>query len=91
MTRRQALYGGHRQLTLLLQEDTTLCDDNGHIAVDEALTLVIGEGNGNVRIFDADVEWNPENTPFLQTYWTSKQTIERQSPTRSGDNRVDFR
>lgn len=61
-------YGGHRELTLLLQEDTTLCDNNGHIAVNEALTLVIGERNGNIRIFDADVEWNPEDTTFLQTY-----------------------
>jgi hypothetical protein len=55
--------GGQWDLrTFLLQEHATLGDDDGNIAVDEALSVLVGEGDRYVRIFDADVQRDAENT-----------------------------
>lgn len=51
--------------TLIFQENSTLCDNDRHVPVNEALTLVVGQGNCNIGVFDADVEWNTKNTTGL--------------------------
>jgi hypothetical protein len=48
--------------TFFLQEDTTLGDDDGHITVDEAFAIIVCEGDCDIRIFDADIEGNTEDT-----------------------------
>lgn len=40
-------------LTLLLQKDTTLGNNHRHIAIYEALAVLIRQRDGNVGIFDA--------------------------------------
>lgn len=48
--------------TFFLQKDTTLGDHDGHITVDETFAVIVREGDGDIRIFDADVEGNTEYT-----------------------------
>jgi hypothetical protein len=54
--------------TLVFEENTTLRDNDWHIAINEALALVVGQGNGDIGVLDADVEWNAKNTADLRSY-----------------------
>lgn len=47
--------------TFFFQEDPTFRNDYGHVAVDETLPIVVGEGDGDIGIFDADVEGNAKD------------------------------
>ena len=51
--------------TLLLQEDATLGDDNGHVAVNETLTIGVGQGDGHVGVLDALVKGYAEDTRWF--------------------------
>lgn len=42
--------------TFLLEIDAAFGDNNGHIAIDETLTGVVGQGDGYIGVFDADIE-----------------------------------
>lgn len=57
---------GHRARsgtrTFLLQEHSALCDDYGHVAVNETLSIVVGEGDSDVCVLDADLERDTEDT-----------------------------
>lgn len=48
-------------LTLFLQEDTALCDDNGDVAVDIALTVLVEERDCDIGIGDALDEGNAKD------------------------------
>lgn len=48
-------------LTLFLQEDTALCDDNGDIAVDIALAVLVEERDCDIGIGDALDEGNAKD------------------------------
>lgn len=47
--------------TLIFEENTTFRDNNRDISVYEALAFVIGQGNGDVGVFDTDVEGNAKD------------------------------
>jgi hypothetical protein len=53
---------------LIFEENTTLGDNDGHIAINEALALIVGQGNGDIGIFDADIERDAKNTADLRPY-----------------------
>jgi hypothetical protein len=48
-------------LTLFFEKHSTLCNNNGHISVYEALAVIVGQGYCHIRILDADIEWDSEN------------------------------
>jgi hypothetical protein len=53
---------------LIFEENTTLGDNNRHIAINEALALIVGQGNCDIGVLDADVEWDAKNTADLGSY-----------------------
>lgn len=50
-----------REHTLFLQKHPTFCDNDGNITVDETFTVIICEGDGDIGVFDADVERDTED------------------------------
>lgn len=50
-----------REHTLFLQEHPTLCDHDRNITVDETFTVIICERDGDIGVFDADVERDTED------------------------------
>jgi hypothetical protein len=53
---------------LLLQKNAAFRDNDGDIAINKALALVVGERNSNVRVFDADVQRNAKDATFWLSY-----------------------
>ena len=51
--------------TLVLEENPTLGDNDGNVAINEALALVVGQGNCDISVLNADVEWNAKNAADL--------------------------
>lgn len=68
---------------MFFQKDATFGDNNRHIAVDETLALVIGEGNGDVGILDADIEGDAKDAAVDAT-WTREHRLVIFSSTRFG-------
>lgn len=48
--------------TLLLQEHTTLGDDDRHVSVDVAGSILVDKGDGDIRVRDALSERNAEDS-----------------------------
>lgn len=70
---------------MFFQKDATFGDNNRHVAVDETLALVIGEGNGDVGILDADIEGDAEDAAVNAT-WTREHRLGGILFTRFGRN-----
>jgi hypothetical protein len=45
-------------LTFVFEEDTALCDNDRHVSIDEAVTLVISQGDCDVCITNALRQWH---------------------------------
>lgn len=61
-----------RARTFLLQENATFGYNNWHVTVYEALAIIIRQGNCDIRILDANVEWNAEDTSGV--FWSDNQS-----------------
>lgn len=48
-------------LTLFFQVNSALCDDNGHVAVDVALAMLVEQRDGDVGIGYALDEWHAKD------------------------------
>ena len=53
---------GWRISTLFFEEDTAFGDDDGAVAIDKVLAVIVGQGDGDVGVFDADIEGDTEDT-----------------------------
>lgn len=47
--------------TFFLQEDPTFCHHDRDVSVDETLSVIVRQGNGDVGVFDAHVERDAED------------------------------
>lgn len=54
--------GKRKERTLFFQEDPTFGNHDGDVTVDETFTVIVSEGNGDIGVFDANVEGNTEDS-----------------------------
>lgn len=65
------------RLTFLLQVYPALRNNNRNISVDKAVAFIVGQGNGNICVFDADVQRDTKYSRVMHRYrkyqrWRSK-------------------
>ena len=56
------MYKPSDKRTFFLEKDSAFRDDDGDVTVDEGFAVIVGEGNGDVGVFDADIEGDSEDT-----------------------------
>lgn len=70
--------------TFFLQENAALCDNDGNIAVDVALTFFVEEGDRDVGVLDAVLKRHPEDAPgFLWLCVVNDQLTKRRERAQS--------
>lgn len=58
-----------RTLTLLFQKHTAFCDDNRHVSVNVAASILVDERDGDVGVRDALSEGDAEDPLGSDTCW----------------------
>lgn len=50
------------RLTFFFEKDTTFCHNDGYISIYETLAVFVGERDGHIGVFDADIKRYTEYT-----------------------------
>lgn len=48
--------------TFFFEKYATLGHDYRHVSINEAFAMFVGKGDGHIGIFDADIEWDAEDS-----------------------------